>query len=66
MTKKKTKNEWVFDTLKTKASNLSIKIRHLKTRIKLQGTNYNPIWKRDLKIAQKNLKAIQKAILNYL
>ena len=66
MTRKKTKNEWIFDTLKTKASNLSVKIRHLKTRIKLQGANPDPVWKRDLKVAQKNLKVVQKTMLNYI
>ena len=44
---------------------LSIEIRHLKTRIKLQGTNPDLAWKKDLKTAQEKLKNIQKKMFNY-
>lgn len=54
-----------LDALIGKEQSLSAKARQLRTRIKLQGANPNPAWKKDLKVAQEELESIQKRMLNY-
>ena len=53
-------------TLIEQEQEISTKIRRLRLRIKLQGSNPNPTWKRELKLTEQQLGDIQNKILKHV